>query len=165
VTAEKKLDRQASAVTIKATPAYYAYKVTVVNPRTEEVVDFVVDYEYSIAPLERVMTLVSYHETHAQLIDANFTSLYSEETKTFVNYVQCLAGVEISNAKHPSKGKIWVPYINGKAFEWDVICTTTHKVLHSDVILWLYQDPGSEDDCYRDAPSPSVKPRSLVANQ
>jgi hypothetical protein len=159
VTAEKKYTPEAPVVEVKPPPGYFTYKVAVVNPRTERTVEFEVDYECSIAPLERIMTLVSYHESHSRLIDANFITLYSEESKTFVSYVQCLAGVEISNAKHPSTGMTWVPYINGKAFVWDKVCTTTHKVVHSDVIQWQYQDPGSVDDDYRDAPSPGLKPR------
>ena len=79
-------------------------------------------------------------------IDGNYISIYDKSQDTYQYCVQRLIGKPIENEKSPTKGKIWLVYINGSKTFWDSICTDDLKVCPSDKIIWNYQDSNEKVD-------------------
>ena len=47
-------------------------------------------------------------------------------------YIFLILGIEIEYPDDPLKGKIWVPYINEKKYDWDWLVENNHRVSISD---------------------------------
>ena len=52
-----------------------------------------------------------------------------------------MTGIEIEDGKHPTRGKMWVCYINKIKQDWDMLVENDEKITHKDVILWKYENP------------------------
>jgi hypothetical protein len=44
--------------------------------------------------------------------------------------------VEIDNLKNPEAGRVWIPYINHKRQDWDVLVENNVRVSIIDEIVW-----------------------------
>lgn len=45
-------------------------------------------------------------------------------------------GIEIDNSNEPLKGRIWVPYINEKKSDWDIVVENNTRISITDHLLW-----------------------------
>mmetsp|Transcript_25597 Transcript_25597/g.44681 ORF Transcript_25597/g.44681 Transcript_25597/m.44681 type:complete len:160 (+) Transcript_25597:3870-4349(+) len=133
----------------------YKYKISVVNPKTSDISVFELVYDFGEVPFERIMTILSLHETLGNAIDANFMSLYNSDRNIYENYVQRLIGFDITDKVTPNRGKVWVPYLNGRGLEWNKICSSMTLVKYSDEIVWKFQhQPITGLQSFADAPGP-----------
>lgn len=152
ITTVKKVTSPEENSTIQGT---FAYHILVDSPKTSEVLKFELSYDFSSCPLERIMTILSFDEKQREHFNSNFLYLYCSEENSYVHYLQCLVGVEISDSKSPSSGNIWVPYVNGQMMNWDKICKTMYNVKYSDEVIWRYHSQTADArPSVHDAPSP-----------
>ncbi|CAD8183236.1 unnamed protein product [Paramecium octaurelia] len=83
-----------------------------------------------------VMNGICFSEKVSDKCDGNFISLYDQSDDRFHYYVQKLDGIEIENPNEPTKGKIWVPYINEKRQDWDTLVENNSRISITDHLLW-----------------------------
>ncbi|CAD8089081.1 unnamed protein product [Paramecium sonneborni] len=83
-----------------------------------------------------VMNGICFSEKVSDKCDGNFISLYDPIDDRFHYYVQKLDGIEIDNSNEPLKGKIWIPYINEKRQDWDILVENNTRISITDHLLW-----------------------------
>jgi len=75
----------------------------------------------------------------AERLDANFISIFNSTSLTFDYYVERLLGVGIENEKEPSKGRVWVPFVNNGREDWSEIVEKNMLVKKTDTIIWRFE--------------------------
>jgi hypothetical protein len=71
---------------------------------------------------------------YGEELDANFMSSYLREKDDFIYFIQRLCGVVIENEEDPTKGKLWMPYINKHKYDWSFLCSNNRIVKRGDEI-------------------------------
>lgn len=103
----------------------------------------VLQYEYQAfyleMPLSALMNFLNFDQNQRNRMDANFVSQYDPNIGRFRYFVQRLSGKEMENENDPYSGKIWVPYLNGKAVDWDYACERDIPVKHDCEVLWKFE--------------------------
>lgn len=72
-------------------------------------------------------------------LDANFLSIYNQQTKSFDYYIQRLAGYELENEVNPNKGKMWNLYLNNSKANWTFLCNNNRIISVKDEMELKYE--------------------------